>query len=96
MFLADKLKEYTVLDTGGGEKLEDIGGIILQRPDPQVIWERQKPDIWKPHAVYDRSSSGGGSWRFIKKVPDRWTINCGGLRPFSRAIDQLGLYNEKR
>lgn len=97
MFLADKFKEYTVLDTGGGEKLEDIGGITLQRPDPQVIWERQRPDIWKPHAVYDRSSSGGGSWRFIKSVPDRWTISYGKLKFYIRptGFKHIGLFPEQ-
>lgn len=97
MFLADKFKDYTVLDTGGGEKLEDVGGIILQRPDPQAIWERQSPDLWKPHAVYDRSSSGGGSWRFIKKVPDRWTISCGKLKFYIRptGFKHIGLFPEQ-
>ncbi len=97
MFLADKLKEYTVLDTGGGEKLEDVGGIVLQRPDPQAIWERQKPDIWKPQAVYDRSPSGGGSWRFIKKVPDRWAISYGKLKFYIRptGFKHIGLFPEQ-
>lgn len=60
MFLADKFKDYTVLDTGEGEKLENVGGVVLQRPDPQVIWEKSNPGAWKPHAVYERSSTGGG------------------------------------
>ncbi len=52
MFLADKVKDYTVLDTGDGEKLENVGGVVLQRPDPQVIWAKSDPQLWKPHAVY--------------------------------------------
>lgn len=97
MFLADKFTEYAVLDTGGGEKLEDIGGIILQRPDPQVIWERQRPDIWKPHAVYERSPSGGGGWKYIKKMPERWTISCGSLKFFIRptGFKHIGLFPEQ-
>jgi 23S rRNA (cytosine1962-C5)-methyltransferase len=97
MFLADKFKEYTVLDTGGGEKLEDIGGVILQRPDPQVIWERSRPEVWRPHAVYERSSSGGGSWRYIKNVPERWTISYGRLKFFVRptGFKHIGLFPEQ-
>ena len=97
MFVADKLTEYTLLDTGGGEKLEDVGGIILQRPDPQAIWERQSPSLWKPHAVYERSQSGGGGWRYIKKVPERWTIGYGRLKFYIRptGFKHIGLFPEQ-
>ncbi len=97
MFIADNLREYTVLDTGDGEKLEDVGGIVLQRPDPQVIWEKSNPDIWKPHAVYDRSETGGGSWRFIKKVPERWTIELAGLKFHVRptGFKHIGVFPEQ-
>ena len=77
MFIANQLQSYSVLDTGNGEKLENVGGVILQRPDPQVIWERTLQK-WHPHAVYERSTSGGGSWRFIRKVPESWVL------PFQR------------
>ncbi len=97
MILADRFNEYKVLDTGDGEKLEDIGGIMLQRPDPQVIWKRSNPQIWKPHAVYDRSSSGGGNWRFIKRVPEKWTISYGKLKFFIRptGFKHIGLFPEQ-
>ena len=97
MILADNFKDYKVLDTGDGEKLEDIGGIILQRPDPQVIWGKSNPQIWKPHAVYDRSSSGGGSWRFIKRVPEKWTLSYGRLKFYIRptGFKHIGLFPEQ-
>ena len=59
MFIADRLEEYRILDAGDGMKLEDWNGIILSRPDPQVIWKKEKPAIWdKADAVYERSRSG--------------------------------------
>ena len=97
MWIADKTGDYALLDTGGGEKLEDVGGIVLQRPDPQVIWERTQPRLWKPHAVYDRSSSGGGSWRFIKRVPEKWTISVGPLKFYVRptGFKHIGVFPEQ-
>ena len=97
MFVANGLNDYTVLDTGDGEKLENVGGIVLQRPDPQVIWEKSRPDIWHPHAVYDRSDTGGGSWRFLKKVPERWTIGLGGLKFYVRptGFKHIGVFPEQ-
>ena len=38
MFVADNWKDYEVIDTSCGEKLERWGNYILVRPDPQVIW----------------------------------------------------------
>jgi 23S rRNA (cytosine1962-C5)-methyltransferase len=97
MWIADKTGDYALIDTGGGEKLEDVGGIVLQRPDPQVIWERTQPRLWKPHAVYDRSNSGGGSWRFIKRVPEKWTISFGPLKFYVRptGFKHIGVFPEQ-
>jgi 23S rRNA (cytosine1962-C5)-methyltransferase len=56
MFLSDGWQDYEVLDTGDGEKLERWGSRILRRPDPQTIWPRHQPDLWrKAQAVYHRS-----------------------------------------
>ena len=47
MWLADKWKEYEVIDCSSGEKLERWGKYILLRPDPQVIWQTEKKDSIK-------------------------------------------------
>ncbi len=97
MFVADRWKDYALLDTGGGEKLEDVGGIILRRPDPQAIWEKSKPEIWRPHAYYERSDTGGGSWRFLSRVPERWTVGYGALKFYVRptGFKHIGLFPEQ-
>ena len=81
MLLADKWKDYELLDCADGEKLERWGDIILRRPDPQVIWkEKSDPALWeKADAHYHRSKSGGGEWEFYKKLPDGWQISYRNL-----------------
>ncbi len=80
MYLAEGWKDFEVLDTGDGLKLERWGDVILSRPDPQVIWPKAGPELWeKADAVYHRSVSGGGTWEFRRKLPDRWTIGYRGL-----------------
>ena len=61
MWTADGWKDYEVLDTSGGEKLERWGDYLLIRPDPQVIWNTPKNARgWKrPNGHYHRSSKGG-------------------------------------
>ena len=76
MLVADRWVDYEILDCGDGEKLERWGDIILRRPDPQVIWPRSlNDDVWNDiHAVYHRSSKGGGYWEKRRKMPDNWTV----------------------
>lgn len=74
-------KDYELIDTSNGEKLERWGNVILIRPDPQIIWKTPKNNpFWhKANARYRRSAKGGGRWEEIKKVPPMWKINYGDL-----------------
>ncbi len=82
MWIADGWKDFEVIDTGGGEKLERWGDVILARPDPQVIWNNPEKDrLWeKAHAKYHRSSQGGGAWKVSKNIPDKWTVSYKDLK----------------
>ena len=98
MFFADKLKDYEILDTGDGMKLERWGGITLARPDPQTIWPKQRPELWrKADALYHRSSKGGGAWQFNTKLPERWTVGYGPLKFYVRptGFKHTGLFPEQ-
>ena len=81
MRLSNDWKEYELIDAGNGEKLENWNGVILRRPDPQAIWPVENIDeIWKnPDGFYHRSSQGGGSWDFKRKLKDFWCVNYKDL-----------------
>lgn len=81
MWICRDWLDYKVLDLSGGEKLEDWNGYRLVRPDPQVVWNRREfPQEWKSfHGRYHRSNKGGGSWEFVKRVPDRWQVSFAPL-----------------
>lgn len=76
-----KWKDYELLDTSDGNRLERWGDIILLRPDPQVIWKTPKllPEWNNYSAVYHRSSKGGGAWETKKHVPESWKISYKNL-----------------
>lgn len=81
MMIADGWKDYEIIATGDGEKLERWGKIILLRPDPQIIW-RAKFDLktYKGiNAVYQRSTTGGGFWD-MKNVPDTFCVSRKELK----------------
>ena len=98
MWKADNWKDYEVLDTGNGEKLERWGEYLLVRPDPQVIWDtpRKAPGWKKKNGHYHRSSKGGGEWEFFN-LPEEWSIHYGELtfrlKPFS--FKHTGLFPEQ-
>lgn len=98
MWVADGWKDYEVLDTSKGEKLERWGDYILVRPDPQVIWNtpHDHPAWKKKNGHYHRSSKGGGEWQFFN-LPEQWTIQYKNLnfhlKPFS--FKHTGLFPEQ-
>ena len=81
MDVANNWKDYEILDMANGEKLERWGNVYLIRPDPQIIWKNKSfPNKWKDaNAKYNRSSTGGGSWQYNKKVPENWKIKYKDL-----------------
>ena len=98
MWIADGWKDYEVIDTSSGEKLERWGDYMLVRPDPQVIWNTEKKHFgwnkWNGH--YHRSNKGGGEWEF-KNLPEEWSIGYKdltfNLKPFS--FKHTGLFPEQ-
>ena len=61
MWIADGWKEYEVIDTSKGEKLERWGDYLLVRPDPQVIWDTPRKNRGWEHmnGHYHRRRSNG-------------------------------------
>ncbi len=81
MRTADQWKEYQILDTDSGEKIERWGNYTMVRPDPQIIWQTARSiPAWKnADAHYLRSKKGGGSWDYFKKLPEFWQIHYKDL-----------------
>lgn len=89
MKYATSWKDYSVIATGDGEKLERWGEYYLLRPDPQVIWHGKQDLASYPKlsAHYLRSSSGGGQWKMLKKLPESWLI---GWKDFKFIVKPMG------
>ncbi len=98
MFLTTTWKDFEVLDTGDGEKLERWGDVILRRPDPQTIWPKADPALWRQaQAWYHRSDKGGGEWEFFSRLPEKWVIAHQALRFYVRptGFKHTGLFPEQ-
>lgn len=75
MWIADGWKDYELLDTSDGQRLEKWKKYTLVRPDPQVIWSGEKRHpLWKKaDGIYSREG-GGGKWVKLD-VPESWNIS---------------------
>lgn len=76
LVISDSWKDFQIIDSGNGVKLEKWGKYLLLRPDPQAVWAKSNDKLWsRTDAVYVRSSKGGGEWTFYNKnIPESWNI----------------------
>lgn len=93
ILVAEGWKDYELIDSGEGEKLERWGQYIVARPEPRAIWKKTDPSKWsRADAVY-----GGEAWRFRSNPPDEWTIGYDKLRFKLRPTDfkHTGVFPEQ-
>ncbi len=101
LLVADRWRDYELLDCADGMKQERWGPYTLVRPDPQVIWPRRGGARPWSHwdGFYHRSDSGGGRWEFRRPLPEHWQIHYDSLgltfkiRPTS--FKHTGLFPEQ-
>jgi 23S rRNA (cytosine1962-C5)-methyltransferase len=89
---------YQLLDSGGGQKLEQFGHIVLARPCAQAIWRPTLPpqDWSKATATFFRE--GGNKWLGREKLPATWAIDVDGMKFKLSSTDfgHLGIFPEQR
>lgn len=81
MKVVHDFEDYQLLDMADGNKLESWHNIILERPDPQIIWQKKSyPGLWEHiDAKYIRSNTGGGRWQINNKVPETFFVKYQDL-----------------
>lgn len=67
-------KEYELLDTGDGRKLERFGAVVLDRPDPQALWHKSSPELWVNAQAQFVWASQGERWKTEKGISEQWSI----------------------
>jgi 23S rRNA (cytosine1962-C5)-methyltransferase len=70
-------KDYALIDSGDGLKLERFGKYIFARPESQALWKQTLSSEWKnADAVFvPTGEESGGHWDFKKKVEERWEMS---------------------
>lgn len=100
--VAESWSDYALLDSGRGRKLERYGKVIVDRPEPQALWEPSLPEKeWdRAHATF--TDSGGedsetGKWKLSKDVAEAWSVNWNGISVICRLMSfrHMGLFPEQ-
>ncbi|MCA3244026.1 MAG: class I SAM-dependent methyltransferase [Alphaproteobacteria bacterium] len=92
---------YTLLDSGYGRKLEQIGGVVVNRPEPQALWAPVLPEAtWaKAQATFaPKTEDGdGGNWQKAASLPEKWPVTWGNLQFYGRLTPfrHLGVFPEQ-
>ena len=98
-------KDYELIDSGDGEKLERFGGYILARPEPKALWSKTLGDKewsrlthtrFKPGAGFGKAGKeDSGTWDRLRQMDDQWYIHYPGLAEGLSFDLRLGLTSFK-
>ena len=98
---SDGFADYRMIASGNRRKLERFGKIIVDRPEPQDLWQpRADEKIWADaHAVFSANDDEeSGRWRTNKPVPESWPVrleNAVTLTCRLSAFRHLGIFPEQ-
>jgi 23S rRNA (cytosine1962-C5)-methyltransferase len=92
-------KDYELLDSGEGLKLERFGPYRLIRPEVQAMWKKGLPEsAWREaQAVFQPTSEeSGGHWDFRKKMDEKWIMKYGAMKFWAMTTPgrHLGVFPE--
>jgi 23S rRNA (cytosine1962-C5)-methyltransferase len=101
-------KDYELLDSGGGMKLERFGSYVLSRPEPKALWDKDMSDGQWASATHTRFTPGAGfgkagkedsgTWDRLRKMPDQWWIRYRdffSLRLGLTSFKHVGVFPEQ-
>ena len=97
MHKLNKKNDYSLIDSGSGEKLEKFGKYILIRPCSQAIWSKDldKKHLWEnAHASFNRK--GGLNWQGRDNLPNEWVIDINSIKMKLSTTDfgHIGIFPE--
>lgn len=91
-------KDYELLDSGDGEKLERYGKFVLRRPDPQALWHKKLSEKeWNNADAQFERDGKKTDWTLKSHIPERWDIAFGGLKMWIHpsSFKHTGLFPEQ-
>jgi 23S rRNA (cytosine1962-C5)-methyltransferase len=98
ILITKKQKEYELIDSGNGEKLERYGSYVLRRPDPEALWEKSKNiAVWDKAEFTFVRNFNKTKWITKDGVKKNWDISFGNYQFYIRpsSFKHTGLFPEQ-
>lgn len=100
IIINEKQKDYELIDSGSGEKLERFGNIIISRPDPEAIWSKSDIKLWSKADLNYVRRGNSGNWNILskKQIPNSWNIEYGNLNFIIKptSFKHIGIFPEQK
>jgi 23S rRNA (cytosine1962-C5)-methyltransferase len=93
-----KQKEYELLDSGEGKKLERYGSFVMSRPDPEAMWKRNLNDKeWEKADLEFIRNGIKNKWIIKNGIPNSWNINYDNLNFLIKptSFKHIGIFPEQ-
>ncbi len=93
-------RDYELIDSGEGYKLERFGRYIFSRPEAQAVWKKAlAPSRWNNADAFFQvtGEENGGHWVFNSRLPNRWPIVYKDLKCWilPTASRHVGIFPEQ-
>ena len=102
---ASSWKDYEIIDSGRGEKLERYGRFVMARPEPKALWDKTLDEEEWTRLMHTRFAPGAGfgkagkedsgTWERLKRMDDQWYVSYPGEQPGLSLRLRLGLTSFK-
>ncbi len=93
-------RDYELLDSGDGQRLERFGKFLLVRPEAEAVWSPALPRReWENVNACFRPApeENGGHWERHKELPEKWELSYKNLRFYvqTSASRHVGIFPEQ-
>lgn len=82
LLIADGWKEYSIIDSGNGRKLELFKNYVINRPEPYATWNKHfSNEVWESaDAVFIEDDKRIGKWSLNSQTLKPWISSYAGVK----------------
>lgn len=101
ILIKDKERDYELLDSGDGEKLERFFDLTVSRPDPEAIWKKKDISIWQEADLVFSKTNKGFKWvlkdKDVEEKVKNWKVSISNINFFLKtgSFKHLGVFPEQ-